>query len=215
MAGDGGTRRSALALANPTPRDLQGSFLPYVRNEVLAVQRVFGENARVAVGSGATETLAKTEGPANDVIHIATHYEIDQHDPLRSSLDLAATDVDDGDLMVREVMELSIQANLVVLSGCSTANGIPGIAELPNSDDWVSLTRAFIYAGAPSVVATLWPINDRSTATFMSRFYELLPTHPKSQALSMAQRDLLAGIADPRYRDPYYWAPFVLVGSGR
>jgi len=177
---------------------------------------MFGEHAIVEIGESATETLAKAEAPHVDVIHIATHFQPNVGDPLSSALNLYPTAVDDGNLMVREVMDLELAANLVTLSSCSTNDNCLAFDDAPNSDDWVSLTRAFIYAGTPSVVATLWPINDQASATFMSRFYALLPQYTKSESVSMAQRDLLAAHnTNPRYRDPYYWAPFVLVGSGR
>jgi CHAT domain-containing protein len=211
---DQGQRESALALANPRPRDLGGLELPYVSNEVVAVRYAFGSNAEVRIGEEATETLAKEGGPGSHVLHFATHYAIDHRDPLRSALDLTPTASDDGRFEVREVMEMELEANLVVLSGCFTASGAGLVDEMPDSDDWVSLTRAFIYAGAPSVVATLWPVNDRSTAAFMTRFYEILPFHSKGETVAMAQRELLAGVTGGEaYRDPYYWAPFVLVGS--
>jgi CHAT domain-containing protein/tetratricopeptide (TPR) repeat protein len=212
---DRGRRESALALANPQPSDLGGTELPYVTSEALAVGYAFGAAAEVRIGADATETVAKEGARGRHVIHFATHYDIDRSDPLSSALDLVPSDRDDGRFEVREVMDLQLDANLVVLSGCFTASGGGMVDQMPESDDWVSLTRAFIYAGAPSVVATLWPVNDRATARLMSRFYELLPFHTKGETLCLAQRELLASLPGDSDRDPYYWAPFLLVGSAR
>ncbi len=208
-----GRRQTALALANPTPRMGSRQELLYAAEELAAVKNVFAD-AVIGVGAEATETRVKSEAGAFDLLHLATHYAVNERDPMRSALDLTATAADDGQLEVREVMDLGVGADLVVVSGCSTANGeIEG--ECPNGDDWLGLTRAFMQAGAPSVVATLWPVNDRSSARFMDRFYAVLEAEGKGGALASAQRAMLAGkipgAAD--LQDPYYWAPFVLIGA--
>lgn len=213
---DRGRKETLLALANPTPTDLEGRQLLYVSDEVHALKRRFGSGAMVRIGREATETMCKEEAGRHDIMHIAVHFMVDERDPLRSALDLAPSARDDGRLEVCEVMDMGVAADLVVLSGCSTAVGGGPVDPLPDSDDWVGLTRAFIHAGAPSVVATLWPVNDRSTSRFMDRFYELLPGLGKSKALARTQRDMLAGLIPgaAECSDPYHWAPFVLIGSG-
>ena len=187
----------------------------YVTEEVKSLGQKFGTAAVVRIGPDATETGVKADAGGFDVVHIATHYTPEESDPLRSALSLAATDCDDGRLEVWEVIEELSVRGLVVLSGCAT--GAPGTvgARLPEGDDWVGLTRAFIHAGAPSVVATLWRVSDRATSRFMERFYELLPTMPKSAALSLTQREMLAGLIPgaAEYTAPYYWAPFVYYGQ--
>ena len=82
---------------------------------------------------------------------------------------------------------------------------------MPRGDDLISLTRAFIYAGSPSVVASLWEVADPSTAQLMERFYEHLKHENKAIALAHAQRDMIAG----QFGHPYYWAPFILTGDWR
>jgi CHAT domain-containing protein/tetratricopeptide (TPR) repeat protein len=213
---DRGRKRSLLAVANPTPRNMQGQELPYVTDEVQSIKRSFDGQALVRIGREATETAVKREAGRADLLHIATHYDVNKKDPLRSALDLAPSAEDDGRLEVGEVMDLGLGADLVVLSGCSTAAAGGAVDGEPASDDWFGLTRAFLHAGAPSVVATLWPVNDRSTARFMERFYELLPVADKSTALARTQREMLAGeiAGAPECSAPYYWAPFVLIGSG-
>lgn len=133
---------------------------------------------------------------------------------------------------------MDLKANLVVLSGCDTALG-----KLSTGDELVGLTRAFIYAGTPSVVASLWKVDDSSTAHLMSSFYRNLKTMPKVQALRQAQLALIRGDGRSDFlvrrgvggigklgetpvsttlsqnsistSHPYFWAPFILVGDGK
>ncbi len=137
-----------------------------------------------------------------------------------SKLDLAASELDDGNLEVHEIFNLDLRANLVVLSACQTALG-SGYAEvIPKGDDLISLNRAFLFAGTPSVVASLWEIPDPSTAAFMSRFYENLKDKNKAAALTQTQQEMIHGglLENDKgrkydYSHPYYWASFVLVGD--
>src|SRR5262249_57174226 len=93
---------------------------------------------------------------------------------------------EDGRLEVREIFGMDLKANLVVLSGCDTALG-----KLSTGDELVGLTRAFIYAGTPSVVASLWSVDDNSTAQLMASFYRNLKTMSKVEALRQPQLELI------------------------
>jgi CHAT domain-containing protein len=86
-------------------------------------------------------------------------------------------------------------------------------SEVPAGDEFIGLTRAFLLAGSSSVLATLWEVNDRSTSEFMIGFYGKLRGAEGDRALATVQRRMLA--SRTRYRHPYYWAPFVLVGPNR
>jgi CHAT domain-containing protein len=97
---------------------------------------------------------------------------------------------DEGRLQVREVFGMDLKASLVVLSGCET-----GLGKVSSGDDLVGLTRAFIYAGTPSVVASLWKVDDASTAHLMSSFYRNLKTKSKVEALRQAQLEMIRGKA--------------------
>lgn len=99
----------------------------------------------------------------------------------------------------------------MTLSACETALGSGYFSEVPAGDDFVGLTQAFLLAGTSSVLATLWEVNDRSTSEFMTGFYRRLHGEESAVALAAAQRRMLVGAT--RFRHPYYWAPFVLVGS--
>jgi CHAT domain-containing protein len=118
---------------------------------------------------------------------------------------------DDGRLEVHELLELRIHAPLVFLSGCETGVGAAWSTEFVRGDDYATLAQAFLYAGARSVMATLWRIGDAGAAALTERFYAGLDQRAVPEALAAAQRGL---IGDPRYGDPYYWAAFQVTGDG-
>jgi CHAT domain-containing protein len=135
---------------------------------------------------------------------------------------LAETPDQDGRLQVFEILDMKLRANLVTLSARNTALGSGYFSELPPGDDLVGLTRAFIYVGTPTVIASLWEVDDRSTTELMKSFYRYLPGYGKAEALARAQRDLLNVTPPshqkpgaPRYDQPYYWAGFILVGDAQ
>jgi hypothetical protein len=107
-----------------------------------------------------------------------------------------------------EIGRLHLRASLAVLSSCESAQG--GIRF---GEGVAGLTSAFIAAGVPAVVATLWPVDDRLTASFMDRFYAAISEGETiGTALAFAQASMRE---NPQTRDPFYWAGFVLVGDGR
>jgi CHAT domain-containing protein/Flp pilus assembly protein TadD len=130
-------------------------------------------------------------------------------------LSLAGTDEKyDGFLQMSEILTLHLNADLVVLSACETAKG-----KMFRGDGIVGLTSAFLYAGSRSVVASLWAVNDQSTSVFMESFYRNLKEGvSKAEALRRARLQLMQATGDLEgtkvsYAAPYYWAPFILVGS--
>lgn len=145
------------------------------------------------------------------VIHFATHGVMDSRHPEFSGIVLSMVDrsgnPQDGFLRLHEIYNLRLNADLVVLSGCQTALG-----EDVRSEGIIGLTRGFMYAGSPQVLASLWSIRDRATADLMSRFYDgVLRRHlTPAAALRSAQ---LSMMQDARWKDPYYWAAFTLQGS--
>jgi len=114
----------------------------------------------------------------------------------------------DGFLHTNEVFNLNLNADLVVLSACET-----GLGKLRNGEGMIGISRGFLFAGVPSLVASLWQVDDESTAIIMKGFYEYLKKGlNKSQALRHAKLDYIA--ASPNQgKDPYYWAPFILSGN--
>jgi CHAT domain-containing protein len=168
-----------------------------------------GQVARRLAGLSLLEEEATREGleaQARDaqVIHLATHGEFRPDAPLFSTLHLA-----DGPLTATDVFNLEFDASLVTLSACQS-----GASAVGGGDELVGFSRAFLYAGAASLLMSLWRVDDQATAHLMDRFYQgLLDGQHKSAALRQAQRYLLSGEEGNLYRHPYFWAPFFLVGE--
>ncbi len=201
-----GRRPSALLVADPELAPGLGlARLPAARAEVARVKRRLGggEEVTVLTGASATEAAVRRMAPSREILHFATHGLVSEDRPLASSLSLAAGDGEDGFLRVDEVFGLDLHADLVVLSGCST-----GLGRL-SGDGVLGLTRAFLYAGTPSVVVSLWDVSDRATSDLMDRFYAgLAAGRNKAHALRSAQLALRA-----LHPDPALWAAFILIGE--
>ncbi|MCH9647330.1 MAG: CHAT domain-containing protein [Deltaproteobacteria bacterium] len=181
--------------------------LPFARKEVRALEGVFGPGkARIWVGPEATESQARSVATTKaKYLHFATHGFVEPDFTNHSALVLAPDAQQDGLLRLREVLGLRLSADLVTLSACDTAVG----REYPG-EGVVSLARAFLYAGASSLIASLWDIADRATVELMANLYRsLLEGQPKAKALRSAKLSLLT---TQRTAHPYYWAPFLLSG---
>ena len=128
--------------------------------------------------------------------------------PLQSGLLLAKEGEDDGVLRVPDVFGLNLQkANLVTLSACETA-----LTKVRGGEDWAGMSRGFIYAGTPSILATLWSVDDKSTAILLKNFYTNWLTKGMSKPAALRQAQL-ALKSIPEYSHPFYWAPFVMIGD--
>jgi CHAT domain-containing protein/Tfp pilus assembly protein PilF len=185
--------------------------LRFTGDEARAVAGNFPGNPLVLVGSSATEAAFKKRGGEFAVLHFATHGYFNKFNPLFSGVELEPGEGEDGRLEVHEILGLRLNAGLVALSACETALGSGYFTEMPSGDDLVGLTRAFLYAGSPAVLATLWEVNDRSTLELMRSFYARFAKGGKAAALADAQRKMRNGSG--RFQHPYYWAPFILVGA--
>jgi CHAT domain-containing protein len=188
--------------------------LPASRAEVGAVLRLYRGSSQVFVGAEATEERAKAVGADVSVVHFAAHGLVDEASPLDSSLVLALPrrwqpGDDNGLLQAWEVFEqMRIRADLVTLSACDSALG-----EEVSGEGILGLTRAFQYAGARAVLASLWSVNDASTTELMASFYAALGEgRSQDEALRAAQLELLRG---HRWRHPRHWAAFELLGDWR
>ncbi|MCG8459479.1 MAG: CHAT domain-containing protein, partial [Holophagales bacterium] len=173
-----------------------------------------GAETLLALGADASRALVENGAlSAFDVVHFATHGVIDTETPALSGLLLSQRDPagrpSPGFLHLRDIYQLRFEAELVVLSGCRTALG-----PVVRGEGLVGLVRGFRYAGARRVLASLWPVEDRATAELMGHFYRALWQEgaPPSRALAEAQRQLAGS---RRFRDPYYWSGFVLMGDWR
>ena len=186
------------------------SHLRYAGQEAMDVSRFFAPETLVLTGKSATKEAFKRSAGAYQFLHLATHGYLNKYAPLLSGLELEPGGEDDGLLEVHEILGLKLHANLVTLSACETALGSGYFSGTPAGDDFVGFTRAFLTAGSQAVLASLWEVNDRSTLQFMVDFYRYLPESDKVDALAAAQRAMRA--KGGRYSQPYFWAPFVLVG---
>ena len=196
-----------LAFANPAVEYVLAPFLKNAENEVENIKKLF-QKKMVHIRKDATETRAKQESDSPDVIHFACHGEFNDKQPMQSGLLLAKSEDNDGILQVHELFGLNLKnVNLIVLSACDTA-----LSKIQGGDDLVGLSRGFIYAGTPSLMATLWQVDDRSTSMLMERFYEnwLQKGLSKPEALRQAQLSIKSM---PGYEHPYYWAPFIIIGD--
>jgi CHAT domain-containing protein/tetratricopeptide (TPR) repeat protein len=196
-----------LALA-PRPGALPGSI-----DEVRAIRSIVGASTTVLTGDAATSAAFRADAPHFSVIHLATFGVLNQHNPLNSYVELASANGGSQRLAVHDLADVTLHARLVVLSACETALASGGETNVPAGDDWTGMVRAMLVAGADNVLATLWPVQDRSTPALMAGFYrELVAGRPLPLAVALAQR---AAIHDRRRADPANWAGFVLVGAGR
>jgi CHAT domain-containing protein/tetratricopeptide (TPR) repeat protein len=188
--------------------------LAYSREEAAAIRALVPSEARlVALDFDASRGLV-SRFPNYRIVHLATHALVDDKNPAFSGIALSMVDsngrLQDGYLRLHEIFGLRLSADLVVLSACQTAVG-----KEVRGEGLMSLSRAFMYAGAVSVIGSLWKVDDQATADLMRRFYARLlgPDRMRpATALRLAQRDMAT---HSRWRDPYYWAGFVLQGDWR
>jgi CHAT domain-containing protein len=133
------------------------------------------------------------------LIHIATHGTFRQDNPMFSGIRLG-----DSYLSLYDLYQLKFNAELITLSGCAT-----GLNVVAAGDELLGLIRGFLYAGAQSLLLTLWDVHDGSTSQFMTSFYRrLCDGQDRAVAFQSAVRELRE-----TYPHPYYWAPFMLVGK--
>jgi CHAT domain-containing protein/Tfp pilus assembly protein PilF len=206
-------RSESPPLASALRSGLRLDPLPATRGEVEAL-RELSPGARLWVGAEATEARAKSIGEDARIVHFACHGFVDEKFPLESGLALSIPGEwkpgdENGLLQAWEVLQsMRIDADLVTLSACRT-----GVGKELAGEGLLGLTWAFQYAGAKSVVASLWEVGDASTAALMRRFYrELRDGAPKAEALRRAQVELLRR---PSTAAPYFWAAFQLTGDWR
>ncbi|HWN42971.1 MAG TPA: CHAT domain-containing protein [Thermoanaerobaculia bacterium] len=204
------------AAVSPLARTLQDAGLPSpqrlpnARNELLEISKLFppGQAQRFLDGDASEENVK--ENPVLREarwIHFAVHGFVDESRPELSGLVLRldGDPKENGLLQVYEIFNLELSADLVVLSACDTGRG-----SNIRGEGIVGISRALLYAGAASVVVSLWQVADTSTADLMVHFYRhLVASGDKAEALRLSKLEMIQG---GQYDHPYYWAPFILIG---
>jgi len=184
--------------------------LPGSREEVMSVAGIINGTEELLLGPNATEAAFKSLPLADfGVIHLAVHGVANAQYPDRAALVLGSSpeSEEDGLLQVREIRDLDIDADLVTLSACDTGSG-----RLLGEEGIASLERAFLLAGARSVIASLWTADDTYAIALMKRLYQhLVDGDDKGAALRKAKLDLLMQFGEQAI--PVYWAGFGLVGE--
>jgi CHAT domain-containing protein len=204
-----GPRRNSALLNYYNEQGFGLSPLPYSKKEITDVVKLFsGVNVQILMDKEANEeNLKKLPLIEYRVIHFACHGFLDERYPFRSALvlSLGGQQEDEGFLQMREIYGLANNADLVVLSACQTGQGPLEMAEGP-----MGLVRAFFFAGAKSVIASLWAINDRSTAELMRELYKNLV---RGQNVGEALRSSKIKMINSMWNKPCYWAGFLLQGN--
>jgi len=185
------------------------SPLSYCELEIKTIRKIFNDfDNDVFINNKASEGLIKKYLlNSYRIIHFACHGFLDQNFPNRSALLLSSNNnfIDDGYLQAREVYNIELNSDLVVLSACQTGKG-----KIEKGEGVIGFPRIFLLAGSKSVLSTLWKIEDKSTAKFMKYFYlQLKKGENKSEALRKAKILMI----NSKYSHPFYWAGFILNGE--
>jgi CHAT domain-containing protein len=233
----GGSAATLLAVGNPLPGDwaagrARGALmnggnslgaLPEAERQVRALAALYGpRRSRVYTGAEAREERVKREGGSFSVVHLATHGTLDDANPMYSNVVLSRgkeagkAEGEDGLLEAWELMEMHLDAEMVVLSACETARG-----RVTPGEGIIGLSWALFVAGSPTTVVSQWKVESASTTELMVNFHRHLQERfsrrvgaggmTKAEALRLAALRLLR---DERYAHPFYWAGFVMVGDG-
>lgn len=188
------------ALGNATP---EGGLspLPGTLTEAGDIKKIFSKATIVKENDFKKDTIPDSL-KNKELVHFATHGIVDADKPYESGLATSSSKYTIADILKEAFSDLKF--NLITLSACNT-----GIGKLFPGDDQVGMTRAFMFAGTPSVLSSLWSVSDESTAKLMTHFYENLHENmDKGEALREAELKLM-----DEYPHPFYWAPFVLSGD--
>jgi CHAT domain-containing protein len=187
-----GTSGRSLIMGVPDDR------APLILDEVQTVAKTLPGSESI-IGAAANHAALREKGEHSRLIHIATHGSFRQDNPMFSGIRLG-----DAYLNLYDLYQLRLEAELITLSGCAT-----GMNVVSPGDELLGLIRGLLFAGAQSLLLTLWDVHDKSTAEFMAKFYRRLSEgESKAGAVRNAMKDLR-----DEYPHPYYWAPFLLIGK--
>jgi CHAT domain-containing protein/Tfp pilus assembly protein PilF len=226
---DKGRTKTLLALGNPAfgaenAEKLAAIFmgekllpLPEAERQVKVLEQLYGrKNSRVYTGSEASEARLKQEAGDYRVLHLATHGILNDASPMYSHLvlsQLQGKTREDGLLEAWEIMQLDLNADLVILSACDTARGRVGAGE-----GMIGLAWSLFVAGSPTTVVSQWKVETESNSELMIAFHRNLGAGTAATPMSKAQALRQAALKLKRnrqYNHPFYWAPFVIIGDAR
>jgi CHAT domain-containing protein len=182
--------------------------LPGAEQEAQVIAEILAPRSTVLLGTHADRTTVMAAAQQHGILHLATHGVAYANNPLASFVALAQGPDGNGLFTARDVMELSLPADLVTLSACQS-----GLGHV-SGDGMIGLSRAFLVAGARSVLVSQWSVDDQATALLMAEFYRhYLEQDNKAAALQLAMRAIRTMADHPEYQHPRYWSPFVVVGA--
>ena len=183
--------------------------LPATETQVRELKKLYDAKSIILTGAHASEDAVKTQAADFDIIHLATHGVLNDRAPLYSYLLLSQKNLppgEDGLLEAWELMEMKLHARLAVLSACETARG-----KISEGEGVIGLSWALLAAGCPSAVVSQWKVDSASNTDLMVEFHR---RYRAGASAGEALRDASLKLAkDPRYRHPFYWAPFVAIGD--
>lgn len=162
------------------------------------------------IDNKASETVFKKVAKKYDILHLAMHTIVDDNNPMYSKMAFTQTQdsINDGFLNTYELYNLKLNSRMAVLSSCNSGSG-----KLQRGEGVISLARGFIYSGCPSIVMTLWSVEDKSGVKLMTKFYEsLLNGKSKSEALQDSKIEFIKN-ADQLKAHPYFWSGYVVIGN--
>jgi CHAT domain-containing protein len=182
--------------------------LPASRREVEGLRQLYGQaHVQVFTAAEADQDRIRREAPNYEILHLAAHGVFQDRSPMNSYLVLAkAGKPEAGVFEAREMIDLNLHADMVVLSGCETGRG-----NTDGSEGLIGMAWALFVAGSPSTVASQWKVESESTTQLMLGFHRNLKRSTKAKALQLAALDVMK---NPGYRHPFYWSGFVLMGEG-
>jgi CHAT domain-containing protein len=208
------------------------SGLPGTKHELEQITFLF-DKPTTTFKERSTESFIKEQAGDYDILHFATHGILNERMPMYSYLLFSPDDKNDGMLTVDEIFSLNLNSKLVTLSACET-----GLGKLNRGDELIGLSRAFVYAGSPAVIVSLWPVDDVSTAYIMTKMYQYYSSgYALDESLAFAQRSLyeknfrlssVRGVVNVQWNkeiinkinsgsqemksNPFFWAPFIIIG---
>jgi CHAT domain-containing protein len=186
--------------------------LPGTESEVREIGELFTRKnykSSTYLRQQADEKLVKSTAVKDyKYLHFATHGIVDEANPDLSRIFLQPDNNEDGNLFAGEIYDLQLNAELVTLSACQT-----GLGKIAKGEGVIGLSRALVYAGAQNIMVSFWSVSDASTALLMKTFYQQLLDNPTAGLSENLQQAKLHLINSESYSSPFFWAPFVLIGT--